>query len=70
MNMNNKKIAITSNTSWYLYNFRKNTIISLIEAGFKVYTVSPVDNYSKKLKELGAEHINIKIDSASKNPLI
>ncbi|WP_373370089.1 glycosyltransferase family 4 protein [Proteus mirabilis] len=68
--MNNKKIAITSNTSWYLYNFRKNTIISLIEAGFKVYTVSPVDNYSKKLKELGAEHINIKIDSASKNPLI
>ena len=61
--MNNKnyikKIAITSNTSWYLYNFRKNTIISLIEAGFKVYTISPVDNYSKKLKELGAEHIKL-----------
>ncbi|QPB81335.1 glycosyltransferase family 1 protein [Proteus sp. GOKU] len=72
--MNNKKtirtIAITSNTSWYLYNFRKNTIISLINTGFDVYTISPFDDYSEKLVNLGAKHINIKIDSASKNPFI
>lgn len=72
--MNSKKairtIAITSNTSWYLYNFRKNTIISLINTGFDVYTISPLDDYSEKLVNLGAKHINIKIDSASKNPFI
>lgn len=64
------KIAITSNTSWYLYNFRKNTIISLIKAGFEVYTISPIDEYSEKLEILGAKHIDIKINSSSKNPLI
>ncbi|MBG2875362.1 glycosyltransferase family 4 protein [Proteus alimentorum] len=64
------KIAITANTSWYLYNFRKNTIISLIENGFEVYTISPFDEYSKKLENLGTKHVNIKIDSASKNPFI
>ncbi|MBG3081396.1 glycosyltransferase family 4 protein [Proteus mirabilis] len=65
-----KKIAITSNTSWYLYNFRRNTITSLINAGFKVYTISPFDEYSEKLVNLGTNHININIDSASKNPLV
>lgn len=71
MNIKNKKsIAITSNTSWYLYNFRKNTILSLIKNGFEVYTISPFDEHSKKLESLGAKHINIKIDSASKNPFV
>ncbi len=73
MNMNNKKkknIAITSNTSWYLYNFRKNTIIFLINSGFNVYAISPFDEYSEKLEMLGAIHIDIKINSASKNPFI
>lgn len=64
-----KNIAISSNTSWYLYNFRKNTILSLIENGFNVTAISPKDKYSKKLQELGANYIDIDIDKGGTNPL-
>lgn len=63
------KILITSNTSWYLYNFRKNTILSLINAGYQVVAVSPKDEYSKKLSNLGCEFIHISIDQGGTNPI-
>lgn len=64
-----KTIAITSNTSWYLYNFRKNTIIHLIKMGFKIITIAPRDDYTEKLIHLGTKHINLKISSRGINPL-
>ncbi|MBF4376630.1 glycosyltransferase family 1 protein, partial [Vibrio anguillarum] len=36
-----KRVVITSNTSWYLYNFRKNTINSLLNSGYVVVTIAP-----------------------------
>lgn len=62
-------IAISANTSWYLYNFRKNTIIALIEQGYSVVAIAPEDEYSTKLSELGCEFIHINIDQAGTNPL-
>lgn len=62
-------IAISSNTSWYLYNFRKNTILSLLNEGFHVIAIAPADNYSCKIQDLGAEFINISIDQSGKNPI-
>ncbi|MZI96125.1 glycosyltransferase [Vibrio sp. CAIM 722] len=64
-----KSVAITSNTSWYLYNFRKNTIKMLIERGYKVYAIAPPDDYSARLVDLGAEYIDIFIDQGGTNPL-
>lgn len=64
-----KKIAITSNTSWYLYNFRKNTIIALIDQGYEVIAIAPKDEYSSKLSELGCEFIHINIDQGGTNPV-
>ncbi|MEQ4924796.1 glycosyltransferase family 4 protein [Proteus hauseri] len=64
-----KTIAITSNTSWYLYNFRKNTITHLIKMGFKIITIAPYDDYTEKLVNLGTKHINLKISSRGINPL-
>lgn len=64
-----KSIAISANTSWYLYNFRKNTILEIIAAGNKVHAIAPQDEYSKKLEELGCEFININIDSGGTNPI-
>lgn len=64
-----KIVAITSNTSWYLYNFRKNTILALISKGYKVFVVAPLDQYSSMFGELGAEHIHIDIDQAGMNPI-
>lgn len=63
-----KTIAILSNTSWYIYNFRRNTITSLIDKGFRVVVISSLDNYSEKLKDLGAEFYEIKINPRGLNP--
>lgn len=62
-------IAIVANTSWYVYNFRKNTIIELISQGYEVIIVSPVDAYTERLKGLGVRHYCLKIDSNGLNPL-
>jgi len=62
-------IAITSNTSWYLYNFRKNTILALIKQGYSVIAIAPEDDYSAKLSELGCEFIHINIDQGGTNPI-
>lgn len=63
-----RRVAITANTSWYLYNFRKNTILSLIENGYEVIAIAPKDEYSKKIVELGAQFIEISIDKGGTNP--
>lgn len=57
-----KTIVITSNTSWYLYNFRKNTILALLKEGYRVIAVAPRDDYSQMLMDLGAEFQHISID--------
>ncbi|WP_061033166.1 glycosyltransferase family 4 protein [Vibrio splendidus] len=64
-----KTVVITSNTSWYLYNFRKNTILSLLESGYRVVAVAPKDEYSQKLEELGAGYHHIGIDQGGTNPI-
>lgn len=62
-------IVISANTSWYLFNFRRNTIRSLIEENFKVFAVAPKDDYSIKLSELGCHYIDIGIDQGGTNPV-
>ncbi|EKO3617651.1 glycosyltransferase family 4 protein [Vibrio metschnikovii] len=61
-------IAITANTSWYIYNFRKNTIRSLLEEGYVVIAIAPRDSYSSQLEDLGAQFIHIDIDQGGTNP--
>ncbi|NRP15019.1 glycosyltransferase family 4 protein [Marinobacterium sp. xm-a-152] len=63
-----KLLVITANTSWYLYNFRKNTILALVLSGYKVIAIAPRDEYSQKLTALGAEFQDIKIDQGGTNP--
>ncbi|EOB7509519.1 glycosyltransferase family 4 protein [Providencia stuartii] len=62
-------IAITANTSWYLYNFRQNTIKSLINSGYKVLAIAPKDDYSVRLENLGCLFVDLPIDQGGKNPL-
>lgn len=64
-----KTIAITSNTSWYLYNFRKNTILALQKKGYNVTAIAPKDAYSKKLEELGCQFIHVDIDAGGTHPV-
>jgi glycosyltransferase involved in cell wall biosynthesis len=66
--MESKTIIFSANTSWYLYNFRSSTIKRFIALDHKVICVSPYDNYSAKLTDYGAKHIDVSIDSKGLNP--
>ena len=46
------KIGILLNTSWYIYNFRKNLILELLKNGYEVHTIAPFDEYSEKLEKM------------------
>ncbi|RBP25009.1 glycosyltransferase involved in cell wall biosynthesis [Marinobacter pelagius] len=59
-------VFLTSNTSWYLYNFRRSSIQALQEQGSRVICLSPPDDFSQRLvDELGAEHIALPLDGKS-----
>lgn len=64
-----KTVAISANTSWYLYNFRRNTITALLGAGYQVVAIAPKDEYSPKLESLGASFCHVNIDQGGTNPV-
>ncbi|CAK3667526.1 glycosyltransferase family 4 protein [Vibrio crassostreae] len=67
--MNEYLVVLSANTSWYLYNFRRTTIISLQKLGYTVCCVSPYDGYSERLvQEFSVEWVDINIDNKGKNP--
>jgi len=61
-------IALVSNTSWSIFNFRIELIRSLIQRGFKVSTIAPRDEYSDKLTAAGASFIPLEISNYSTHP--
>ncbi|ABI57681.1 glycosyltransferase family 4 protein [Alkalilimnicola ehrlichii MLHE-1] len=59
-------VALVSNTSWYLYNFRRGTLAALRDAGYRVVCLAPPDAYSRRLEEeLGAEHLPLAMEGKS-----
>lgn len=63
-------IAFVSNTSWYLYKFRRNTIRALRDRGAKVICIAPKDSSSPHLtEELGAAYVHFGLDINGSNPL-
>lgn len=65
------KIAIVANTSWYVYNFRKELISALLKNGHELITIAPVymDEYSQKLIDMGCTHFNVNMDNKGTNPV-
>lgn len=61
-------VVMTSNTSWYLFNFRSNTIKALIRNGYSVLAVAPFDAYSARLRDLGCKFSHVPIDQGGTNP--
>ena len=50
-----KKIIVSSNTCWNIYNFRFNLIKKILNENCIVYVLANIDNSSLKLKEIGCE---------------
>ena len=61
------RIILSANTSWYLWNFRGNLIRKLLVDGHDVTVVSPKDNSSSKLKDLGCRVIDLPISGHGRN---
>lgn len=56
-------IVLVSNTSWYLYNFRRGTIMALRRAGYRVVALAPADKHSHCLEEeLGIAHVSLPME--------
>lgn len=66
--MTKKKIALVSNTSFYLYNFRFGLIRKLKEIGYEVITVSHEDDYTEYLKSESSFYPVRHLDRKGTNP--
>tara|TARA_Y100000814_G_scaffold66318_1_gene41133 strand:- start:162 stop:356 length:195 start_codon:yes stop_codon:yes gene_type:complete len=58
-----KVVTLSANTSWYLYNFRKSTINRFIKDGYEVFCIAPKDEYTEKLKDLGCNWLDLKMNN-------
>lgn len=63
------KIAIISNTDWYVWQFRKGLLKSLKERGHDVFAISPEGDYVRLIESLGVVHIPIIVAGKGMNPL-
>ena len=63
-----KKIAIISNLSWNLYNFRLSLMYAMRDAGYEVIAIAPHDRYSQKIIDAGFEFHDIKMNAQGINP--
>lgn len=62
------KIVLSANSDWYIYNFRKNTILELKSQGYDVFILCPYGEYCSKLESLGCSVSIIRMVRKSKNP--
>ena len=65
------RIAVVSNTSWYLYNFRIGLMRALRDAKFDVVAVGPQDDYVAKIeREAGISHCAFPVKGDGTNPVL
>lgn len=62
------RIAVVSNTAWYLFNFRLNLMRALQAAGHDVVAVAPIDSYVEKITSAGVEFMPVPISGGGTNP--
>ena len=63
------RIAVVSNSAWYLFNFRLNLIHCLQAAGHTVVAVAASDKFAAKLELAGVPFRGVPISAGGVNPL-
>jgi glycosyltransferase involved in cell wall biosynthesis len=64
------RIAVISNTAWYLVNFRLNLMRALQAAGYTVVAIAPIDDYAQRIKAAGIEFVDVPISGSGTNPIM
>lgn len=60
-------LIVSSNTTWYLYNFRRGLISRLVSEGHNVTVLAPLDNWTSRIEQLGCKSVHLTITSRSRN---
>ncbi|WP_200763259.1 glycosyltransferase family 4 protein [Nitrosophilus alvini] len=63
-----KRIILSSNTSWSIYNYRLGLVKELLKF-YEVIVVAPKDKYSHELIKIGCKYYDIFIDNKGTNPI-
>lgn len=63
-----RKIVISINTAWNIYNFRAGLVRALIREGYEVIALAPRDEYSQKLLEMGCRVVDLPMDNNGTHP--
>jgi glycosyltransferase involved in cell wall biosynthesis len=63
-----RKIVISINTAWNIFNFRAGLIRALIDAGYEVIALAPADEYVGRLEGLGCHFVSLPMDSNGTHP--
>ena len=63
------RIAVVSNTCWYLFNFRLNLMLALQAAGHTVIAVAPSDAYAQRIRDAGIAFEAVPISGGGTQPL-
>lgn len=58
-----------SNSSWYIWNFRRNIINELIKNKYSILVVAPKDSYSELIISKGCKFVNWNLKRSSINPI-
>lgn len=61
-----KKVLLSANSSWYIYNFRKNLIKEIIK-NYEVIVCAPKDRFSNEIELLGAKYVELDFKPKSRN---
>lgn len=61
-------VAVISNTSWSLVNFRGQLIKALRDAGYRVIAIAPEDRYSQQLQTIVSEFVPVPMHNGGTNP--
>lgn len=64
----NRKIVISVNTAWNIYNFRAGLVNALANHGYEVIVMAPADEYAPRLHAFGCRFLEMPMDNNGTHP--
>ncbi|MCB0335000.1 MAG: glycosyltransferase family 4 protein [Bdellovibrionales bacterium] len=63
------KVVVTGNSGWCIYNYRRNLVRRMVEAGTMVEVATPQDEFLERFQDYGAITVPLRMRAKSVNPL-